>query len=132
MKLVSGSLVVCLALGVLASCEQKPVTQQVQGTITYSGEPLDHGMINFMASGARPIGAPIASDGTYAAELPPGQYAVVVISPPKLPEGYQEGDPLPPSDPNAVPARYSLQKKSGLTASILKQEEPQTVDFALK
>ncbi len=132
MKLLNSSLVACLVLGVLASCEQKPVTQQVQGTVTYTGKPLEHGMINFLATGARPIGAPIASDGTYSVELPPGQYAVIVIAPPKLPGGFQEGEPLPPPDPNAVPAKYSRPETSGLSATIELLETPQTVDFELK
>mgnify|MGYP002621432673 CR=1 FL=1 len=132
MRLPSGLLVGCLALGLFAGCEQQPVTQQVQGTVKFQGKPLDHGMVSFLAPGARPIGAPIATDGTYQVQLPPGDYDVVVISPPKLPEGFKEGDPLPQPLPEGLPAKFSRKESSGLSASIELQESPQKVDFELK
>ena len=121
-----------LSLALLAGCGESKSVQPVTGTVTYQGKPLDHGMVSFFPAGARPIGAPIGSAGTYQCELPPGQYQAIVVAPPKLPEGFKEGDRLPPPDPNALPAKFGRQQSSGLSATITLQSEPQVVDFSLK
>lgn len=126
----------CWAVALLAltlGCKAQVETTRVLGQVTYKDRPVAGGVVNFFpAAGGRPLAGVIDTEGHYQFDLPAGDYAVAVQSSPKYPVGFKEGDPLPPPDPHAVPTRYSLQKKSGLTATILKQEEPQTVDFALK
>ena len=119
-------------LSVLAGCESKPATRLVEGTVTYANKPLGHGMISFQPSTGRVVGAPIMSDGKYSVELAPGEYQVSVNSPPKLPDGFKEGDPLPPPDPNALPAKYNRKETSGLSAKVELGSEPQVVDFEMK
>ena len=120
------------ALIVALGCAKQDPTQQVSGKVTYKGTALDHGMLNFFPSGSRPIGAAITPDGSYQVDLPPGEYKVIVNAPPKLPDGFKEGDPLPPPDPNALPLKYSRQQTSGLAASVKMQDEPLVIDFALE
>ncbi|WP_146448512.1 hypothetical protein [Bythopirellula polymerisocia] len=119
-------------LAIAIGCAKSEPTQQVTGKISYQAKALDHGMVSFFPAGGRPIGAAITPEGSYEIELPPGQYQVIVNAPPKLPAGFKEGDPLPSHDPNALPAKYSRQQTSGLSATISLQDETQTVDFELE
>lgn len=119
----------CLLL--VIGCTGAEQQQTVRGKVSYQGMPLDHGIVSFFGPHGRPISVNIGSDGKYQVQLPPGDYAVIVNSPPKLPEGYQEGDPAPLPDPNALPSRYSRRRSSGLHATITLQKEPQVIDFTL-
>ena len=115
---------------VLSGCGGGSETTTVQGKISFNGQPVTRGAINFRAQSAGPLGGPIGADGSYSFELPPGQYAVRIDSPAPIPEGYKEGDPLPQLEPRQVPEKYASFNSSGLTATI----EPggsQTIDFAL-
>lgn len=126
----------CLAAAWLTvaaiGCEPAIETVEVVGTVSYRGTPLDHGMVSFLPADGKPIGAAVSNNGTYEARLPPGDYRVAVVAPPKLPEGYREGDELPPPDPNALPAKYAHPDRSGLSATATLQDGPQTLDFDLK
>lgn len=123
----------CLtAWGLSVGCDGQPAERAVAGTVTYAGKPLDHGMIMFQPSTGRPTGAPLASDGSYSISLAPGNYSVYMNSPAKLPEGFKEGDPLPPADPTSLPGKYSRKETSGLTAKIDSGGGEQTLDFDLQ
>lgn len=124
--------VVTSVLLAAAGCTPAVDGLPVVGTVSYQGTPLDHGMISFLAPGEKPIGAAISPSGTYEAMLPAGEYQVAVVAPPKLPEGYREGDPLPPPDPNALPAQFARPRTSGLSATVSADKESQTIDFDLK
>lgn len=113
-------------------CAESDPTQQVKGEVTYQGKPLDHGLVSFFPVGAKSINAAISPEGKYETQLLPGEYQVIINSPPQLPQDFKEGDPLPPPDPNALPAKYSRQQSSGLFASIKTQEGTQNLDFNLK
>ncbi|QEG37545.1 hypothetical protein [Bythopirellula goksoeyrii] len=123
-----GLTVLLLAVG----CAEADPTRQVEGKVTYQGKLLEHGLLSFFPDGARPVNASISTSGTYQVQLLPGDYQVIVNAPPKLPDDFKEGDPLPPPDPNALPVKYSRQQSSGLTATVQMQEGPQTLDFELK
>ncbi len=124
----SGLMVICFLVG----CENKSVTRLVEGSVTFAGKPLDHGMLGFRPTTGKLVGAPILPDGKYAVELSPGDYQVTVNAPQKLPEGFQEGDPLPPPDPNALPEKYNRQETSGLSAQVEAGSGPQRVDFEME
>ncbi|RIK80919.1 MAG: hypothetical protein DCC67_08750 [Planctomycetota bacterium] len=102
----------------------------VTGTITYNGAAPASGVIGFVQSGAPPKIATIQPGGAYQAKLPPGQYQVRIDAPPPLPEGWQEGQPIPQSGPRVVPEKYANFTTSGLTATI-SAEPQQQVDFKL-
>ncbi|QDS98260.1 carboxypeptidase regulatory-like domain-containing protein [Adhaeretor mobilis] len=123
-----------LAIGVFTlGCAAEVETTQVSGQASYRDKPIAGGVVNFFpATGGRPIAGIVDDQGHYEANLPAGDYTVAVQSSSNLPEGFKEGDPLPPPDPYAVPVKYQLHKKSGLKASIAKQSEVQEVNFELK
>jgi hypothetical protein len=112
-------------------CGDSEFVQSVTGSVSYRGDSLTHGIVSFYPPGGRPIGAPIQPDGTYQAKLPPGDYTVAINSPPKLPEGIREGDPMPPPDPNALPTRYAQPNQSGLRVTVSAEGRSQTEDFEL-
>jgi hypothetical protein len=105
-------------------------TTTVRGKVTYSGAPVTSGLINFQAAGAKPLGGEIGADGSYEFDLPPGEYTVRIDTPPPMPAGYKEGDPLPKLAPRQVPEKYSLYDTSGLTVTV-GTDSPQQQDFAL-
>lgn len=113
-------------------CDRGPQLGEVQGKVSYQGKALGHGMVSFFPATGRPIGVAILTDGTYTTALEPGNYGVIVVSPPKLPPGFKEGDPLPPPDPNPLPAKYGRKETSGLSAKIEPGSEPQVVDFEME
>lgn len=105
-------------------------TTTVSGAISYKGKPVTSGLINFLATGGRPMGGAIGADGAYEFELPPGDYQVRIDAPPPLPEGFKEGDPLTNLGPRPLPEKYANFNTSGLTATVT-AGEAQTIDFAL-
>ena len=126
---LSISVLVGLLLCGIAGCGgSEGVT--VSGTVTYQGKPVPRGLINFLPAQGEPRGGPIASDGSYTCQLPPGEYRVIVSAPPEVPEGWKEGDP-PPSGPPAVPFKYAAPQTSGRTATIAAEETEKKLDFPL-
>jgi hypothetical protein len=125
---------VCLVAFTLAvGCgDGGPVPRTVEGKVTYAGKPLDHGMIMFQPDKGRLASAGLQPDGHYSVSLAPGNYSVFLNAPPKLPEGFREGDPIPPPDPNALPGKYSQKESSGLAASVEAGSGVQTVNFVLQ
>jgi hypothetical protein len=114
----------------LAGCSGGGDTTSVEGKVTYNGQPVTTGLINFMPkNGGRPLGGGINADGTYSFDLPPGEYQVRIDAPAPLPEGYKEGDPMP-NLPPLVPEMYANYNTSGLTATVT-GEGAQTIDFDL-
>lgn len=124
---VRAGLSVALTLSVLVclGCQsgEKDVVD-VQGRVTYQGQPVSAGTISFspksVTQGAtqRPATAVLETDGTYRLKayrnqfgMPPGEYAVSVLS-------YQ-GSMLDPSTVKyLVPKKFSESGTSGLVATI--------------
>jgi len=130
-SLVRSSLLSGLMLLVISGCGGSEQVQTVSGTVSYRGNPLDSGLVSFFPGGGRPIGAPINANGTYQAELPPGDYTVAISATPTVPADMQEGDRPPPRDPNALPIRYSTPNQSGLRVTVSAEGRSQTEDFEL-
>lgn len=122
--------VLATAAAMLLGCGGGASTTTVTGKISFEGKSATHGVINFVETGKRALGGPIAEDGTFKVELPPGEYQVRIEAPPRIPEGVKEGEPLPQLEPRLIPAKYADFKSSGLKATI-GEESPQQVDFAL-
>jgi hypothetical protein len=121
---------IAVALLVPTGCGHgKGTGAAVQGKITFNGKAVPYGVIAFSEAGGRPISAAIQPDGSYAANVPSGQYAVRIDAPPQLPPDWKEGQPLPKMAPRALPEKYGNFTTSGLTATV--RDESQQLDFAL-
>lgn len=122
---VLGMSVLCCGL---PGCRGTDEGQLITGTVSFRGQVVPRGIINFIGPDKVPLGGPIGPDGTYECRLAPGQYTVIV-SAPALPEGdWKDGDP-PPEGPPAVPAKYGRPQTSGLSARVGDQDK--TIDFPL-
>jgi hypothetical protein len=115
----------------LLGCGGGPPTVDVSGTATIGGKPISGGLINFQVAGERPLGGAIGPDGTFRFELPPGEYQVRIDTPPALPPGWKEGDPLPRPGPRQVPMQYGTFATSGLKASVPADAGAVELEFAL-
>jgi hypothetical protein len=129
-RIASSSALVALSCLLVLGCGGKEGTSTVSGKVTYQGQPVTDGLINFVTNGGRPLGGSIGADGTYSTQLPPGEYKVRIDTPPEFPAGYKEGDPLPKLPPRQVPEKYANFNSSGLTATV-KGDGSQTIDFAI-
>jgi hypothetical protein len=111
-------------------CGGGAASNAVQGTVSYEGKAAPFGAVFFLKSGEKQHAAQIGSDGTYKAELAPGEYQVRIDTTPPLPAGHKEGDPIP-QQPRPVPEQYANFTSSGLKATINDQSDPQQLDFKL-
>lgn len=118
-----GAAVTCVAFSLLGCGSEKEVVD-VQGRVTYQGQPVSTGTISFspksISQGAsqRPATAALETDGTYRLKayrnqfgMPPGEYVVSVLS--------YEGSVMEPSKLKyLVPKKYSEGGTSGLIATV--------------
>jgi len=115
--------------------ESGPTREAVSGRVTFGGEPLARGSIQFLPRTPEPEGGAWGSvvDGAYAiaaADGPvAGEYSVSITS---APEGGEAealpGDDSGQADGDAIPERYNL--KTTLEA-VVKPGEANVLDFAL-
>ncbi|MEQ8209134.1 MAG: hypothetical protein RH917_04815 [Lacipirellulaceae bacterium] len=123
----------CLIVANITGCSETVETTTVTGMVSYKERPVSGGAISFLPrTGGRPLNGILSDGGKYEIQLPAGDYSVVIQPDSNLPEGFKEGDPMPPPDPNAVPARYQHPKRSGLKATVGNQTEPMEANFDLK
>jgi hypothetical protein len=127
---VCSTAAVLIGFASLLGCGDSNGGVTVSGKITYDGNPVTSGLINFQPQGGRPLGGAIRADGTYSAEIPPGDYAVRIDAPAPLPQGFKEGDPVPDLPP-LVPEKFANYDSSGLTATVKPDARNQTIDFNL-
>lgn len=111
-------------------CGNSGSTVKVRGNVSYRGESITNGTVTFFPASGRPVVAPLADEGKYSVELPPGEYVVAIMIGATIPEGYKEGDPLPPPKIR-LPDEYTIRAKSTLKAGVLLgQNDP--INFDLK
>lgn len=113
----------------LAGCGGEARTA-VEGKITYKGQPVTSGLINFQLNRGEVFGGSIESDGTYHFEMPPGEYQVRIDAPAPM-AAYIEGQPEPKPGPRLAPAKYANYATSDLKTTV-GSDSPQTVDFPLE
>jgi hypothetical protein len=107
----------------------------VSGNVTFDGNPLSAGKIQFQPIGTEP--APMAvgdiEDGKFSIDRSggpsPGKYRVIISSrtAPKIREGQEPGG-IPKGEPEKIPKQYNTQSK--LEVDIAPQG-PSTFDFPL-
>ena len=124
-----------LVAGLLAGCGSSgPKRYGVSGTVTWKGQPVKSGTINFRAENGECGGAQI-TDGKYeipaAAGLPEGKYQVAISYPnPKAPAPKEDEAPGEFTEPaDLLPDRYH--ENTELTAEI-NPESSNDVSFDLK
>jgi hypothetical protein len=87
----------------------------------------------FHPESGHPVSVGIDQAGSYAAELPSGNYRVAVnAAGVEVPPGWKEGDPAPPPPKLILPPEYSQRARTVLQLSVSGNEEQQTADFLLK
>jgi hypothetical protein len=113
----------------LAGCGSGEAGTKVSGKVTFNGQPVTSGLINFLAAGGRPLGGAIQPAGTYEFTLPAGEYQVRVDAPGELQPAPAGQEPV--MGPRLVPEKFASFASSGLTATV-ENNGPQTIDFDLK
>ena len=106
---------------------------KVSGKVTYQGQPVERGEITFEDPTAGQVNSSsLGSGGSYALEVPAGDYRVSIAPPLVETKGTADSPPDQVPDPSVknIPKRYWTQEKSGLSAQVAKDK--QSFDFDLK
>lgn len=123
-------LLVAVVVAGISGCGNPSNTVSVSGRISYQGNPLTNGAVTFFPQSGRPVIESISATGDYTAELPPGEYTVVINVAADRPAAYKEGDIVPPPK-FVLPDQYTTRAKSTLKATVAPgQAEP--INFELK
>jgi hypothetical protein len=125
--------VIALFVTVVVGCESgdKPIT--VQGKVTFQGEPVTEGTVQFTDEKTGHGGeVNLGPGGAYQVVLPAGTYSVVVLPP--LVEAKMKNMDTPPDTVfkkvKNIPVKYHSTVTSGLTAAVAADKT--THDFDLK
>ena len=135
--LIRAVVVLSAAVSLMSGCGRDPLNRQaVSGTVTFKGQPLEHGKIEFSPLDGQTtlMGAEIAN-GLYSIPakqgLTPAKYKVMINAPQGAnlnPTG-PPGSDLGPPPTELIPERFNA--KSELRAEV-KKGEPNVFDFTLK
>jgi hypothetical protein len=127
-----GWALLCLVGLSVCGCTQHSGLEPVTGTVTFQGQPLDQGAIQFLPveSGPTESGAGI-KNGHYeipvANGLAPGKYKVTVFSydqnGPKVPSNVMPGDAVGVQFKERIPPKYNTE--TTLTAEVVKGKKNQ-------
>jgi hypothetical protein len=123
------TLLVTLYATGIAGCGRDSSGVPVQGAVSYNGRPIAQGALLFFPPRGRAIATSTNAAGKYTVTLPPGQYDVTVNVSVQLPDGWKEGDPIPPQE-IVLPTQYTTRIKTPLQATVAASGE-QSIDFAL-
>jgi len=106
-----------LAIVVASGCSGGKPEGSVSGKVTYQGNPVAGGSVNFLSTAGVGAQAPI-SNGTYSVNGPlaTGEYAVYVAPP--LPTPQPPGTKPAPPPKFEVPTKFQDAKTSGLKVSV--------------
>ena len=123
----AGAALVGAAVLFAAGCgaAEKPV--DVSGKVTYKGEPVSEGSIQFMEDRTgRGAQVELGPGGTYKVSLLPGEYKVVVTPPAVIDESQGMPNPYYKKVKN-IPVKYHSTDTSGFTAAV--SPDKSTHDF---
>jgi hypothetical protein len=114
------SILVLAALVVTASgCDgTKKVT--INGTVSYKGQPVSGGMLQFAVAKGAPSAAPIQEDGTFTmTDVAPGEVTVSITATPRSSgPGGGKAKAAPKVTPADLPEKYHDPDRSGLKYTI--------------
>ncbi len=113
-----------IALVCIAGCSQlEPKSEPVSGRVTFQGNPLADGMIEFASTGETKIlRSTTIKNGDYRLEVPAGDYRVAV-------RNASSAGPTAGPDQAPLPEKYNA--KTTLTA-VVKPDEENVANFDLK
>jgi hypothetical protein len=124
------TLVLAAAIIVLAGCSQETKKVTVNGTISYKGQPLESGIIQFVAAdGGSYSAASIQPGGKFVmTDVVPGEVKVAVISAPGGSGSSSGAETAPRPRPVDLPDKYRDASTSGLKYTIT----PDTSELEIK
>ena len=125
-------LAVLLMLGISGCGEPADPTGSVKGQVTFEGQPVTEGVVNFF-NNAKGTGAQanLDSGGNFAlaTSIPTGDY-VVYITPPRAPDPVPGQSAPPPKDYSNIPAKYRSENNTLLSAKV--ESGGNTFSFEMK
>lgn len=129
------SILATLACVLATGCGPSKNEFPVSGKISVAGEPIPNGAIVFYAvDGATPVGGGTIKDGTYTANVPPGDKQVTVtgnkITGQAPMDASMPGSPMIDTREDVVPAIYGQQTTTPLKATIT--AETKDLNFELE
>ena len=113
----------------MAGCGSSGDGVPVTGKVTFRGQTFSNASITFYPVNGRPVYSSI-TDGTYSVNLRPGEYRVAISLGVNLPEGWKEGDPIPPREVQ-LPPKYSDVRGTPLTITV-SEDQAEPVNFDLQ
>jgi len=91
----------------------------VNGTVSYKGQPLSGGMLQFVGPNGAPAAAMIQRDGKFImTDVTPGEVKVSIMATPQSGPRGDKAPPAPKVAPVELPERYRDPEKSGLKYTI--------------
>jgi hypothetical protein len=118
---------------VLAGCSKGPPTGDVEGKVTFKGQPVTEGLVTFLnpkEGGAAE--AQIATDGTYAVKnVVVGEYLVVITPPVVIVDTDPGKSPPAPVEKRApnTPQKYRQQGSTPLKATVKQGKNEHNFDM---
>jgi hypothetical protein len=111
-------------------------TTSVSGVVRFQGQPLAGGTVTFVDTDNQKRHSAIGKDGRYRVEGPaPGTARIVVVSHPRVPEGFNPARPGQPGGKAAeekrdnVPKRYADVETSGLSVVVSGGKQTHDIDL---
>jgi hypothetical protein len=101
----------------------------VQGNVKVQNAPIARAAVTFFPERGRPITTSTDEQGLYTVDLAPGEYRVTVNIGAQLPEGWKEGDPVPPQKA-IVPPQFTSRVNTPLRTTVT-QTGAEPADFLL-
>ena len=116
----------------LAGCGESLAT--VSGTVTFAGQPLAKGQIQFTPTSGAPVGAPIVV-GKYTTQLPPGEVTVLISESSDIPAVTSTEELQKQADagirPPPLPKSLITAETPGNSKAVTIKAGSQTLDFPL-
>jgi hypothetical protein len=115
------SILVLSALVVTASgCGGGVKKVTINGTVSYKGQPVSGGMLQFAVAKGAPAAAPIQEDGSFTmTDVTPGEVTVSITATPRSSgPGGGKAKPAPKVTPADLPEKYQDPARSGLKYTI--------------
>jgi hypothetical protein len=110
-------------------CNRGPPIAEVSGKVSFEGQPVTEGVINFASESGFGIQSQLGADGRYRLHshhgkgIPLGTYKVSISPPPfdPVPADLSQPPPRQPEYPN-IPQRYRSFQTSGLVAEVVAED----------